>query len=450
MTRHVRQEAIFAHPLSYVRAERGWTYQDLVNVIARRVGNMAARREKAWRWEHRGVVPDRESQLALAAELGVPAEHVDRLSWPRWLPAGDTLRTALPWSQAGSVEAIEDALERAVLDRRGFMILAGSSLVGVAEEWLRIEPEHLAAVLGGGRVTEDFLVSVEDGLPRLHVLEAAHGGDRARRLIDAELGMVAQVLSGSSYTTATARRLHALAAELGSLAGWASFDAGLHAAAQRYWLAGIHAAHAANDRALGANILKSMSRQCYDFAQPKEALQLARSAHTGVGAAATPRTRAMLALREAQAHAALGDRAACERLFGTAETALAQAATTADDPDWVWDFDEAEFYGEVGTCYLDLKAPAKAEQYLDQTLTLLPPSRVRDQAAYVVRRASAQLGLGNLDRSCSLVTEAVPLIQQAPSKRNVQRLMRVRARLPLPKNDPRAQELDSKLAAFVT
>src|SRR5262249_24715759 len=259
MTRQARQDAIFAHPLSYIRAERGWTHQDLVSVIARRVGNMAARREKAWRWEHRGVVPDRESQLALAAELGVPAERVDRLPWPRWLPASDALRTALPWSQAGSVEAIEDALERAVLDRRGFLILAGSSLVGVAQDWLRIEPEHLAAVLGGGRVTEDFLVCVEDGLPRLHLLEAAHGGDRARRLIDAELGMVAQVLSGSSYTAAAARRLHALAAELGSLAGWASFDAGLHAAAQRYWLAGLHAAHAANDRALGANILKSMS-----------------------------------------------------------------------------------------------------------------------------------------------------------------------------------------------
>ena len=50
-----------------------------MNIIACRVGNMAARREKAWRWEQRGIVPDRDSQLALAAELGVPAERVDLL-----------------------------------------------------------------------------------------------------------------------------------------------------------------------------------------------------------------------------------------------------------------------------------------------------------------------------------------------------------------------------------
>lgn len=357
--------------------------------------------------------------------------------------------TTLPWSQTGSVEAIEDALERAVLDRRGFMILVGSSLVGVAEEWLRIEPEHLRAVLFGGRVTEEFLVCVEDGLPRLRMLEAAHGGNRARRLIDAELGMVAQVLSSASYSEAMARRLHVLAAELSRMAGWASFDAGLHAAAQRYWVAGIHVAHAAGDRALGANILKSMSLQCHDFARPKEALRLARSAYAGMGTEATPRTRAMLALREARAHAALGDRTACERLLSGAETALAQASIKADDPAWASYFDEAEFYAQVGTCYLDLKAPAKADQYLDQTLNLLPSAKVRDQATYVVRRASAQLGLGNLDRACSLVTQAVPLIQQAPSERNVQRLIRVRARLPLPKGDPRAQELDTQLAVLV-
>src|SRR5262249_53445 len=155
-------------------------------------------------------------------------------------------------------------------------------------------------------------------------------------------------------------------------------------------------------------------------------LTLARSAYAGVATDATPRTRAMLALREARAHAALGDRTACERLLGNAETSLARAAVTADDPAWVSYFDEAEFNAQVGTCYLDLNAPARAEQYLNRTLTLLPTSKVRDQATYVIRHASAQLGLGNIDRACAHLAQAVPLIQQAPSVRNVQRLMRVR------------------------
>jgi hypothetical protein len=65
----------FVHPLSVVRAAKNWTYQDVVDVIARRHRNMAARREKAWKWEHWGVVPDLDSQLALAAELGVPEDQ---------------------------------------------------------------------------------------------------------------------------------------------------------------------------------------------------------------------------------------------------------------------------------------------------------------------------------------------------------------------------------------
>lgn len=79
----------FVHPLSVVRAAKNWTYQDVVDVIARRHRNMAARREKAWKWEHWGVVPDLDSQLALAAELGVPEDQVRLGLWPQWLPDGD-------------------------------------------------------------------------------------------------------------------------------------------------------------------------------------------------------------------------------------------------------------------------------------------------------------------------------------------------------------------------
>lgn len=174
------------------------------------------------------------------------------------------------------------------------MKITGMPLAGIAEAWLTIEPQELVAVLRGGQVSTDLVERMEEGLPRLRFLEATRGGDRARTLIHAELGMVVDVLDRSAYTTAVGRRLYALAVELGRMAGWASFDAGLHAAAQRYWLAALHAADAADDRLLGANILKSMSLQCYDFDHPREALELARSAHEGAQGA-TPRAAAMLA-----------------------------------------------------------------------------------------------------------------------------------------------------------
>jgi tetratricopeptide (TPR) repeat protein len=312
---------------------------------------------------------------------------------------------------------------------------------------LEVEPGELVAVLRGGHVTSDLVERMEDGLPRLRFLEATRGGDRARTLIDAGLGMVVDVLDRSSYTTAVGKRLYGLAAELGRMAGWASFDAGLHAAAQRYWLAALHAAHAAGDRLMGANILKSMSLQCCDFDQPREALELARSAYEGAKGV-PPRAAAMLALREARAHAALGDTPACERLLAQADGHFSRINTIDSEPAFLGYFDESEFNAQVGTCYLDLGRSLEADSYLSRTLRMVPATKVRDRATYVIRRASAQAQLGEVDHAASLVGEAIRLIHEAPSERNVRKAVRTRQRLPLSKSDARGRELDDQLAAL--
>jgi tetratricopeptide (TPR) repeat protein len=443
--RSVSARDTFLHPLSYVRAQRNWTYQDVARLVAQRI-RTACRREKVWRWEHWGVVPDWDSQLALAAELEISPEQVRKYPWPCWLPSGDPVRASYGWTQAGSLEALEDAVEHAAVDRRGFMVLLGSEMVKLAKGWRDVEPAELAAVQGGGTVTIDFVERIEEGLPRLRFLDATYGGQRARRLIDAEFGVVVDLLSRSSYASRVATRLHALAAELGRMAGWSSFDAGLHSAAQRYWIAGLHAAHAAGDKAVGANILKSMSLQSYDFGRRAESLALASSAHQRA-AGATPRTVAMLALREARAHAALGQAAACGALMAKAETLLGRTDGESDPP-WVTYFDEAEFHAQVGTCYLDLSQPSSAERHLASALALLPAAKVRDRATYLIRRAAAKIQLGQADSACQLAIDTVPLIEQAPSQRNVERLKRVRGLIPFTHDDHRVRELDERLAGL--
>ena len=361
------------HPLSHVRAARGWTYQDVVDVVARRVGNAAARREKAWRWEHAGVVPDLDSQRALAAELGITVDRLLTHPWPHWLPTGDPVPTSFTWDADGSLHATESALEHAMLDRRGFTKLTGTMVAGLAEEWLKIEPPQLLAAMGGGRIGTSLVERLEEGVPRLRLLEAERGGERARRLIDAELGIVTEVVAHAGYSTDQALRLHALSAELGRMAGWASFDAGMHAAAQRYWVCALHHAHTADRRDIGANILKSMSLQCYDFHELTTALALARSARAGVGET-NPRTEAMLALREARAHAALGNTSDCDRLITAAETTLTRSGVQEAEPE-IGYFDEAEFNAQVATCWLDLGRTQAADDRLARALTLFPTTR---------------------------------------------------------------------------
>lgn len=149
-----------------------------------------------------------------------------------------------------------------------------------------------------------------------------------------------------------------------------------------------------------------------------------------------------------RAHAALGDRVSCERLVGLADTLYARASGRDDDPAWPGYYDQAEFAAQVGTCYLDLEDPKKADRYLSTTLRLVPASKVRDRATYAIRRASAQTQMGNADRAAQMLLDTVPLMREAPSERNTRRMTRARERLPFPKRYPRTQELDQMLSAL--
>lgn len=353
------------------------------------------------------------------------------------------------WSQSGSVHALATALGSVVTDRCSSLSLRGPALISLASDWLNIPPDHLLAVLRGTHAAASFVDQIEQGLPRLRLLEAIWGGQRTRKLLDAELGVVVEILRHSAYTESIGRRLYGLAAELGRMAGWASFDAGLHSSAQRYWIAALHAAHTAGDRAVGSNILKSMCLQLYDFGRLTDALVLVQSARRSIGQA-TPRAAAMLALREARMHAALHDTRRCEQLIIHAEASLSRASANDGEPEWVLShFDDGEYLAQVGTCFLDLEQAAKASTYLVGAVDRLPLTKVRDRATYLIRAAAASTLQGAADHALDLLHQAIPLIEEAPSRRNVQRILSVRASMPVDATDPAVEEVDKQLSVLV-
>jgi len=450
-----KQPSSFSHPLAMVRYLAGWSYQGLVDAIARQatrmphIGNMAARREKAWRWEHWGVVPDHDTQLALAALLAVPDEQVVRCPWPRWLPTGDSIPTDFPWTGAGSLAALADVLERAMLDRRGFIVMSGGVLTALADQWLSVEPEKITAVTTGrSRVDGEVVGWIEDRIPLLRRMDDQLGGEQLRHVVDAELRLVGGLLAESSYSSAVGARLYAVSAELGQLAGWVSFDAGLHGAAQRYYVAALHAAHAAADRQLGSNVLAGMSLQSATVGEPRDGVILAQRACHGAARVATPRVRAMLASREARAHALAGDRSACAVALGRAEEALGQAHRGQDDPAWIYYFDEAELAAQAGACWLDLNKSREAEERLGEALRIQDPSYIRDRTLYHIRLASARLALNDVDYACTLAIDAVGLARRGNSPRSLAAIKEFRRGLDPWRREPRVRELDEALADF--
>ncbi len=434
------------HPLSYVRYAHNWTYQDLVDVIARRI-NTANRREKAWRWEHWGVEPDQDTQLALAAELGVATELVASLGWPNWLPVGERINIEVAWTVDGGLALLESATGGALLDRRGFLILGAGTATAVANDWLTIEPPQLVSVLRGGRVNDRLVRCFEARLPALRQMDHTLGGGHVRNVVDAELRLVTDVLAKSSYSETIGQRLFAVAAELGRVAGWASCDAGLHAAAERYWMAALRAAHIASDRGIGANILKCMSLQRVDTDRSDEALALAKAARDGAQASPA-RVVAMLTIRVARMHAVRGEASDCERLLTQAERAMARADDEPTPP-WATYFDQAEYCAQVAACYLLLRRHAATDHWLQQALALQPDERSRDRATYFIWRADSVYQLGDIEHACALVAQAVPDIASARSARNQRRLGDLHAKLIRHRNLPAVQALDAQIRTLV-
>lgn len=436
---------LLVHPLSYVREQRNWTQQDLVNVIARRL-NTAARREKAWRWERWGVVPDEDTQLALADELGVGRKTVRALGWPHWLPAGPAISASTSWTVDGAVALLDDTAGPAVLDRRGFLIMQAGLAAAMADQWLAAEPPKVNAALQGGRVDAELLDCFEQRLPALRRMDASLGGGSVRALVDAELRLVTDLLRQGSYSETAGNRLLTIAAELGRIAGWASFDAGFHAAAERYWFAALHAAHSASDRAAGANILKCMSLQRVDTERPSEALRLADAARTGAKNAPA-RVRAMLTTRLARTHAVLGESVACERRLAEADTEMSRA-DKEPGPAWASYFDHAEYCAQVAACYLLLQRHQASDSWLQQTLALQPAERSRDRATYLIWRADSVLNLGDVGHACTLVAEAAPDVAATRSVRNHRRLLDIHGRL-MAHRHPAVRALDERVRSLL-
>ncbi len=176
------------------------------------------------------------------------------------------------------------------------------------------------------------------------------------------------------YGEQPGRRLFAAAADLTRLAGWTSYDIAAHGLAQRYFVQALRLAQAAGDRAYGAYVLVTMSRQAVYLGHGREAVQLARVAQQGVGSAAPPVVQALLHAAEARGHGVLGEVRACTAALARAERALEAARPGDEVPHWARFFDEAQLADEFGHCHRDLQQYRAAAQHAERSLQLRAPA----------------------------------------------------------------------------
>jgi tetratricopeptide (TPR) repeat protein len=333
-----------------------------------------------------------------------------------WLSSSGTTAVAanaglvLPWTAAGAINATAEVIEGGSMDRRIFLSLAGGTLTEHALEWLLALPvRDLESRQGSRRVLDAHVDSLEQMTDQLRRMDDQFGSGAVLELVRGQVGYVLNLLRHHSYTAAVGARLHGAAAETMRLAGFLSFDAGSHAQAQRYWIASLRAAHAAGDRSLGSNVLGFMSCQAKDLELHDEAIKLSEAARQGyIGR--SPRVKAILNLRAAQAYAQTGEIGACRDAIDVAREALRGQPPESGEPPWSYWMDEAQANEQIGYCYIRLEDWGKAQHHLKTALQLQTDPHGREAALRQALLATTYARQGDPEHACQTGNQAVDIL----------------------------------------
>ncbi|PYC77852.1 regulator [Streptomyces tateyamensis] len=295
---------------------------------------------------------------------------------------------------------------------------------------------------GGLRVGRGDIAAVRAVGDLFRALDNAYGGGHARQALVRYLESEAEPMLRGRYGEQIGRALFAAVADLTRLAGWTSFDIAAHGLAQRYFVQALRLSQAAGDRALGGYVLVTMSQQAVHLGHGREAIQLARVAQQGVGTAGPPTVQALMHAAEARGHGVLGDARSCTTALVRAERSLALSRPGDELPSWARHFDEAQLADEFAHCYRDLQQWRPAAQHAEKSLRLRSAAYARSRVFCRIVLAAARLGLGDVDESCSLATEALRAAGEMRSARTVEYLRDFHRRLAPYRGNPAARAFE--------
>ncbi|MEW1748313.1 hypothetical protein ACIQU1_03935 [Streptomyces angustmyceticus] len=306
------------------------------------------------------------------------------------------------------------------------------TLITTAVDWLLNTDSPPAARLRGEEVDARALGMISERIAQFRRLDDDRGG---RLLLDwavQDLRWARTLIDTGSYDQETGVRLHGLVAELCQLAGWVAADLGDEAHGRLYLLQALHSARSAGDRALGAHIISCLSYLATWHGRGDEALRLIQIARKGTADQPPSPGQALLASRQARAHAALGDPEGCRRALE--ETAGISEAI--DETQWMtepkgrepWAYwvTPAVLVGDAGRARLEIGRTGRAALDLARGLELFDDSQPRNRMLHHTSLAEARLSLGEVDGAAQAAGAALDLAGQVASARGRARLAGLR------------------------
>ncbi len=315
------------------------------------------------------------------------------------------------------VESDQEAdVDRRNFFRAGVLGSAGAAMMSATA------PAKVASA-SSVKVGASDVEAITESVNQIHELDLVVGGDRLCRVAANQVRYVEQLLDHGSYTDAVGRALTSAAAEMMTAAGWVHYDAGRLDDARRYYADAANAANAAGDgiaaaHAFGNASCLMASRPGGDSAGNPLAVQYAQAAARASLRDGGPKLRALIAIREAEAHGVRGDKSAMAAAISRAHRAY--ESTRGHDPDWVY-LPEAEFVGGVGWAQMRLGEHSAATSNL---LAAIDKSSAwpRERAAWQVHLAENFATAGDVARACALLADNYDTIAGLASTRLHQRI----------------------------
>ncbi|WP_433859219.1 hypothetical protein [Streptomyces kronopolitis] len=394
-------------------ARLSWPPERLAREINRRCGSGTISSKAPYNWL-KGACPRRRLPhivaTILSEQLGEPIA-VEAL-WPQHFPAGSP-----PLPQGPTLRQPVPPLPRPT----------AQDPLTASVDWLVTDDAPPPSRHRGEEVPEAAVGMLTVRIQQLRQLDDSAAGGLVLDWALADLQWAQKLAAKYAYDAATGLQLHRIIAELGQLTAWLTADQGMDALSTSRFLTALDAARTAGDRPLAAYIISCMSYRAAWAGRAEEALRLIRIARKGTAREEMGIGQALLATREARAHASLGDEAGCQRALEEAAE-LSRSGRPSCEPPWAYWLTPAVMVADAGRAWLELGRPQRAETHLTRGIDMLRGSQPRNLLLHSASLAEARLARCELDGAAQATADALALTGTVTSQRAHTRLMNLRRR----------------------
>ncbi|MBH0778784.1 helix-turn-helix domain-containing protein [Nocardia bovistercoris] len=288
------------------------------------------------------------------------------------------------------------------------------------EEDMRRRTFGTLAVAAAATTLAPSRIGLED-VDRLETIVADLGSDAQRSggatLVSRAVNMLDEgvaLVEGGTFDAVTGRRLMSAVGNLASQAGWFAYDNRQPALARRCFSEAISLAATADDDALMARACVTAALQPIQAGSASRALTLVGRAADAMRRQPPSRIHALIAVREASALSALGDRDGFSRAIATAWRELERAENfepVEACPQWLRFVTAQEIRGHEARGCTDVGKHRTALGLYEVALTEhASPANVANTRAWA---ASARADVGDLDGA---LAGALPVVKQLESE----------------------------------